>query len=1679
MSDQQHGPGAFPRAAGDGFYNRGLWVPEYQVAPDFRVVRPPPGRSSFGVGMVGTPSPVLSGGGAERVSAVPDFPQRSPVGGLRSDYSDSASPPSVLQEYAELQARVHAMESERASMQWQLADREAVIDRQAAERAQLVADRDRMLGEHKCALLEAEVATLRASIAAGGAAGSVLRVVTTTDRGATVANAIESGVTPEFVATRRIDNQPSLAMLDQILQDIIGPAAQQPGVYDYYRCIAELCGLPSQLSAAAVDPTGSYALALEEVTRLSPVSVEMGVGAMAADVDDAASVNGGGSDRSVSARRPRSIFDAAGLLMYRRLVAFLGVQGVGRVATEIWYQVDLACLCALRKLLVPGSLAYEARFRHRTFLELYHSLLLMISHSAGNEYEVLCQRLIGPVAVPLVAAETTYALFLQVFLADIQSREMALRKLALHPWRFALYCATNYMPVLTGAKGQYVDRAMCKIRMLGDSLDESGLQEIVEEELQKCTAFDPEGSLMPNVAVALKPKVYPGAAPAAAGVPDAESGGSRRFGKRPGAQAVSGAGAGSSAGGTVGAGTAGSGASASAAQASSSSGGGGADAQPPPPGYTRCSAGPKCAAVGTKFGCQYWHTGEELDQRRKQLGPAYVKPNIARENRKRLVAQAVRAEAQAAVAPVSAAVVPQVSPASMPAPLPDPLPAAVPQAQTMQAMLHSIAHRPSSGGVSSHSAAPQGAAVPDFGHSFGAVSSGLVARSEPTAAVQAVLSPEVERELSMLSPEAVVNVRSFLEQHSRWYCGVRPALEAWCGWSAAEQAAYRAAHGGRDVETVLNDEVVEWDRLLGQLREALLNRGVSPDVAASVTAETESIIIWDSGSKKSFSDCTGLPLRECPGEVSVTAAGQRMVTNTMATTHFNVCVQRASGPVYYRVLDDSRHVEGLRTSAVKFRIVAPYKAYKAGAESAQRGLDGGYLRLPYRVPGEPGVRFTAKIPLCWPPGLEICVIPTVPDSAVPEGQVIIVNMADYESMGPSVGSVACAAPTVGRPTVSVSQAASASSPFPAGVASTSGSAMAESLCLVACAPTALEAAPSISGDDEIIVARIDAAVAGAAQLSVAVPATAADLRAVRDIDAATDAYQWAEGFSAAAGVLDGSTVRSTILAAGGNRFAPAADLPDEEYVRRSSGSESDSRLPGAMGPKRRRYRRASRRKSRAATSSVAASSPAETPEPEEPPVEFVLCACTRASAGHGCTGVCAPGSPYCPACLDCAGGGCSCTCCGSAAPHADVADALPEVVVSGPCWIWDHCAGGLAYTITRLRQHPGLCSFAADIFPPHVALARIAEHHPDLLSRIVYVQVPADHIPTFAWLDAAMHLHCGVSAAYLIEGGVGPPCNTVTTRSGRRPPRNPHRAWWSGRWYPITWAGAWADRFRQGLFSTLLRLRRGNPYFGFLFENPASALLWEFSDVQEFIRASGAHTAVIDHCVVGLSPADLEVGVPQKPSRWVFNPGLGAELPDLRCSDYPCVHRLEHSPAHHRWVIQRPAKGSPGFQAGQQHVLSADASRVPEGLYAILDLSRWCSPAQLAHLAAPAEPVARSIAAVGVSAASPVLPRFTAENCVYSADTLHEVFGHNVTGERLRDTVNGCVGFRMRRSDGTVVRAPHVTTADVALSKHCAVCACTQMRDAGSRHDRRRPGAAASALSAAMPAVPFVAHVRP
>jgi hypothetical protein len=84
---------------------------------------------------------------------------------------------------------------------------------------------------------------------------------------------------------------------------------------------------------------------------------------------------------------------------------------------------------------------------------------------------------------------------------------------------------------------------------------------------------------------------------------------------------------------------------------------------------------------------------------------------------------------------------------------------------------------------------------------------------------------------------------------------------------------------------------------------------------------------------------------------------------------------------------------------------------------------------------------------------------------------------------------------------------------------------------------------------------------------------------------------------------------------------------------------------------------------------------------------------------------------------------------------------------------------------------------------------------------------------------------------------------------------------------------------------------------------------------------------------------------------------------------------------------------------------------------------------------------------------------------------LHAVFGHNVAGAKLRDTVNLCAGFRMRRADGTIVKAPFVELADVQLphqcsSCQCSICTCSQMHDAGSRHTARARSAAAAPIAA-------------
>ena len=477
--------------------------------------------------------------------------------------------------------------------------------------------------------------------------------------------------------------------------------------------------------------------------------------------------------------------------------------------------------------------------------------------------------------------------------------------------------------------------------------------------------------------------------------------------------------------------------------------------------------------------------------------------------------------------------------------------------------------------------------------------------------------------------------------------------------------------------------------------------------------------------------------------------------------------------------------------------------------------------------------------------------------------------------------------------------------------------------------------------------------------------------------------------------------------------------------------------------------------------------------------EYRLCACPAASLGHGCVGTRVSGSDFCAACQNCTPTECRCRCCG----HLDDAAALearegdmgmPDLQWSPgeqrPKWIYSLGAGSMTHVIRRLDQHSNVMGLVTDIMPMHTALADLAADRPELLSRIVYVQVQETTMPTTAWLERTLRQRCGATLDDVVELSNGIPCDSYTTRSGRHPPRNPHRAVIDGRWYPTTRVGALADRFRAALLATIRALvsRAATPAdFVFLIENPAFSLLPEQEDMKAFMAEMHAAACIIDHCVAAATPADIAVGVvSNKPSRWI-HPGH-RRLPDLRCCDFPCLHRLADDPTKHEWVIQHQTHA---YSGPQRRVPPHLASRVPQGAYDVLSLDRWLSPVMLAALARPAQvPVRRlelAASAPQVAAASPhVLHRLTPDACVYDAATLHAVFGHNVAGAKLRDTVNLCAGFRMRRADGTIVKAPFVELADVQLPHQCSICTCTQMQDAGSRHTARARSAAAAPIAA-------------
>ena len=1066
-------------AAGTNFDPRGLWRP-----PDAGYA---PGRSSFG-------------GPGEAVT--PTFGAFSPGASMGFAGPSPAVQFPDLQTYAEQQAmwqEMQVMRTEYAAMQ-------AALGHAEAGRRQAEVERERLEAAHKYALLAAEHAavlaerdSLRQSRLRGdGVSGGVLHVVATPDVGSTVAASISSGITEDFIKKYSLSNQPTLRSLDVTLQAILRFASDAPGVSEFLHYLSVMFGLPSHEAAPTPEPGSSIALAMDEVRRLAPPAVDAADVGVAEDVDDAASVAGSHvSSLFGSGRRGRTIFGGGNeLAAYRRLVRFLDVEGAsGRDVTRFWFQLDRACLRALRQLFVEGTLAYRYQYQFRTFVELFHALLLQINHSSSSAYADVCRTLVGPLESPLVASDTMYSLVIQVFQEDVLRRLAALLKLARSPMRFAVFCAESYLPGLSDDKKRWLETFLCKLRLAGEGLDEDSFARLVDEELAKTVNFDPRGTLEPNTNVAMAPWVQPAAAPAAVGVPASVPGGSKKQGQRSSPRA-----------------------SAAAAQGSSSSGGDGESAQPPP-GRQLCAAGPQCLALGSRFGCSGWHTEAELAQRKRRLGAAYVSPSQAGKNRAALTEKAIR-DAEAGSSPAvpmqqlsagspSGATSPRASQPAAPA---------VSAADEHFAKIYALTHGPP--------AAPQGVAMPVVGRALVAVS---------------VSSPALPGDvLSSFPPHVVVAVRDMLDAYVAWHAGAVAELVAWTRLSQSEQAAYQSAHAGLDVVAVRNAEGLNWEDRLGQLRALLLQGGVSPAVAASVTAPAEPIVIFDSGSMHSFKDGTGSELRSCTSAVSVTAGGQRMVTDEMTRYHFNVKVQRSDGSfMYVRVVEDYRHVPGLHTQTAPFAIMAPWPILANGGEWINRGLRDCYLRLPYCPEGESEWRLTGKIALCWPPHLQICTIPTVSDGEVDETRLVYVSLAEMRARAGGKSSMACASlpDIVPAPRVPTSAAAAVSV----------GSA---GFCL-AHVPTALEAAHSASDEEMAVVERIDRSVGGTDALSRASPATPDDLRAVCAIDEATSDYAWRDGFSLVAGLSDVAAVRSEFLVRDSNRYSAAAEVPDAEY-RRSS-----------------------------------------------------------------------------------------------------------------------------------------------------------------------------------------------------------------------------------------------------------------------------------------------------------------------------------------------------------------------------------------------------------------------------------------------------------------------------------------------------------------------------------------------
>ena len=1667
----------------------------------------------------------------------------TPASAPRTRVDDSASPHDragaarLRAQHAQLRAdnealygdvRASAAEIARLRAEMDLRDAAAAFRLQQAEaEAGLRLEQARLDGERRAvelerAMLRDQREAVAAAVAAPGAgspSAGVLQLVLPTDYSALISQALAAACTPAFRRDHQIDDRCTVHTIESVVVSLTDMVAMITGATAYTATLFGALHL-SGAKHMKVVPGGEVAQAQAELGfDTEAVSGDEGS-------DDGVSVvSSVRSARSASASTAsvkadifsggRSGRDRA---WFQTVVRHVGTTGtVARQWTASWYHLDSRLAAVLRTLLAADSVVSGLKHKATTFIGLLELLLRSANHSTTKALTDVFHDCIGRPS-STVAADSSFRAWVLSVQDEIGKRHEALETIQLHPMEFVTKIATKFMPTATFRKQYLVDEFKAALLKAAPTMTMASLQEMVDTVLAECGDEDPAGKFVPSAAAFPDFAPTP-VAPAAAAITATPGGGrGKGKGKGGGRQPKSAAGA------------------AGSAQPTSESASPTAQppAKAPPPSgkgpgkhqRSPCPHGAACSRFGTMDPCEHFHAGEDFAFFKSKLGAAFVHPEQAW----RLLALSW----QTAAARPAAVVERQEVQSPAPAPPVASSSADPPTVDTVRAHLAKLLAHVGVG--DSSETRPAVAAVPMMRC---CPASSVLAVEGPAPASESVGGDHSARLASIaalpLSATARSLICAILEAYYAWSCQVPVALGTWRRASEAWRAAYLSSHDGLTPQQVHTRDGLQWRQFLQALHDGLVDSGVPTPVASAVSAACRVHVLLDSGSADSLGDGAGRPRRRCEPHVALTADAGQLVTDEVFAYQF--FTRGRHGTVYCISYDNYRHVPGLgRRDKAPFIILSPGELLSRHSIWNNNGLDNCYVRIKYMPVGGDELVYSERIPIDWRTLGGASTFVTIPESEVDMSTVVHIRLEELASFdGRPVRPTACmgipfspSAPVVPLPPNSplthlshdsdsddelvrplasaiVASAVPLSSGEDAGsgasVPSVRSSASAGAPCVLHFGnfPACSCCSAVVTSPDAVLCGgcmpagsaapAVDAAASASARsaLADAIPISSSDARVVADIDRATEACEWKGALAVDAGVS--RTVQAhwrEVAAAQRTAARPSEQDPDDESPALYRGA-----FMALMGDTAGVSRGGSPR-GRASNSPATASSAAphyhrsrqparRPPNPNRPPRKVVvLCACPSSPGSGGCIRQVVDGSLYCSHCVSGA------TCCPCATPASVVPPSAVPVapLVASVDFVWDVCCGvGLGFTIARLQSHPGLMAFATDILPPDVALANIRQDYPELLPRVVYLQVPAGHLPTRAWLDDAMLRYCGVPATCIIEASVGQPCGSFSTRHGRHPPRNPHRVHSDGQWRPVTLEAAQTDRFRAVLFDTFRSLQATNDVFGCMLENPATSLLWEQPDVHQFIVDVSGQVATIDHCVVGTEPTDLAHGVSNKPSTWVFP--AGTRVPDVRCRELSCLHKLPGADFH-RLVIQRPQRASAAYLAGQRQVPEGRAAIVPVGLYRILSLQRWCPDAVLRRLEIPCVPppaVLSSVSASAVPAAAAAarsLPRLTPDACVYTAETLHAVFGHVVTGAHLCDTVNQFRGFRMLRHDGSVVRAPHVTVADVTLSGHCSVCPITQLKDVGSRHGgRRRRSPAASTAAASVPAVSFQLRGQP